>query len=65
MYKKSKLNNLPIKGKVLQVQYGYNANSGSIASFIVAMPVVLMVAITALGSLTAVVFTILLNKKFN
>ena len=50
------------KGTVLKMQYGYNANSGTIASFVVAMPVTLMVLTTALGSLTALVSSILLSR---
>ena len=50
------------KGRILKLQYGYNANSGTIASFVVAMPVPLMVLMTALGSLTALVSSILLSR---
>ncbi len=49
-------------GKVLKIQCGYNANSGSLASFVVALPVPLMVTITALGSLTALVSSVLLSR---
>jgi hypothetical protein len=49
-------------GKVLKIQYGYNANSGSLASFVIALPVPLMVTITALGSLTALVSSVLLSR---
>lgn len=49
-------------GKVLKIQCGYNANSGSLASFVVALPVPFMVTITALGSLTALVSSVLLSR---
>jgi hypothetical protein len=49
-------------GKVLKIQCGYNANSGSLASFVVALPVPFMVTITALGALTALVSSILLSR---
>ncbi len=49
-------------GKVLKIQCGYNANSGSLASFVIALPVPFMVTITALGSLTALVSSILLSR---
>jgi hypothetical protein len=50
------------KGKVLKIQCGYNANSGSLASFVISLPVPLMVTITALGSLTALVSSVLLSR---
>jgi hypothetical protein len=49
-------------GKVLRVQCGYNANSGSIASFVIALPVPFLVAVTAFGSLTALVSSVLLSR---
>ena len=49
-------------GKVLKIQFGYNANSGSLASFVIALPVSLMITITALGSLTALVSSVLLSR---
>jgi uncharacterized membrane protein (DUF106 family) len=49
-------------GKVLKIQCGYNANSGSLASFVIALPVPFMVTITVLGSLTALVSSILLSR---
>jgi hypothetical protein len=60
--KKNSVSTVMKTGKVLKIQYGYNANSGSLASFVVALPVPLMITITALGSLTALVSSILLSR---
>jgi hypothetical protein len=60
--KKISVSTVKKTGKVLKIQCGYNANSGSIASFVVALPVPLMVTITALGSLTVLVSSILLSR---
>jgi len=60
--KKISVSTMKKTGKVLKIQCGYNANSGSLASFVVALPVPLMVAITALGSLTALVSSVLLSR---
>lgn len=62
--KSKKIDDSTVKktGKILKIQYGYNANSGSLASFIVALPVPFMVTITALGSLTVLVSSILLSR---
>ena len=60
--KKISVSTVKKTGKVLKIQCGYNANSGSLASFIVALPVPFMVTITVLGSLTALVSSILLSR---
>jgi hypothetical protein len=60
--KKTSASTIKRRGKVLKIQCGYNANSGSLASFVIALPVPLMVAVTALGSLTALVSSILLSR---
>jgi hypothetical protein len=60
--RKIRASNVKKTGKVLRIQCGYNANSGSIASFVIALPVPFLVAVIAFGSLTALVSSVLLSR---
>ena len=51
------------KGKILRVKLGYNPNSSSIGSMIFAMPVAMLSAAVAFGTVSGLIFSAFSKKK--
>ncbi|HEG43716.1 MAG TPA: hypothetical protein ENH94_06690 [Phycisphaerales bacterium] len=51
------------KGKILRVKLGYNPNSSSIGSMIFAMPVAMLSAAVAFGTVSGLIFSVFSKKK--
>ena len=51
------------KGRVLKVKYGYNANSGSIGSFVFTLPGMIVAASLSIALLTSLVSSLVVDTK--
>ena len=51
------------KGKILRVKLGYNPNSSSIGSMIFAIPVAMLSAAVAFGTVSGLIFSVFSKKK--